>query len=113
MTMRRVIVFAILVSCARHVPEPHVSPDSPLAQLRVGMSQAEVKSILGDPTDSHGNATAKVAIPFYMGNDVAEVTWHYKNTGRVIFALGVFNQNPALIRVEEDRQESGFYRQRR
>ena len=38
---------------------------------------------------------------------------HYKGVGRVIFALGVINQNPSVIRVEEDQGESGFYRQQR
>ena len=106
-----VLALAGLAACARSIPAPRVSPSSPLAQLRIGMSLREVKTLVGEPSDEHHYATGKVAIPFYFGNDAAEIVLHYRGIGRVVLALGVINQNPAVIRVEEDRGESGFYRQ--
>ena len=42
-----VLALAGLAACARSIPAPRVSPSSPLAQLRIGMSLREVKTLVG------------------------------------------------------------------
>jgi len=100
----------VLGACARRVPEPHVTPGSPLARVQIGMGVREVIGLLGPPTDQRTHPTGKVFIPYYFGGDSVETEFHYVGLGRVVFAGGAFVQ-PAVIRVEDDPHEPGFYRQ--
>jgi hypothetical protein len=109
--MRWALALVLAVGCAATPPRP-VSPESPLAAIELGMGVNEVKSILGTPTDVSHGLTPKVFIPFYMGGDGAEVVMHYKGLGRVVLGLGVARPTAAVIRVEEDASEPGFYRSR-
>ena len=105
-------VALVLTGCARHIPEPRVSPSSPLARVQIGMGMHEVISILGVPTDQRIYPTGKIAIPFYFGGDSVETEYRYRGLGRIVFANGAFIA-PGVIRVEEDLSEPGFYRQQR
>ena len=42
---------------------------SELAKVQMGMSDAEVRKVLGDPDSSNAYMTAKLWIPFYFGPD--------------------------------------------
>jgi hypothetical protein len=90
----------LLTSCARHIPEPRVSPSSPLAQVQIGMGLREVISILGAPPGQHNHRNS-------LGGDSVETELHYRGLGRVILAAGAFAQF-AVIRVEEDSSEPGL-----
>ncbi|SRR6266852_231953 len=105
-------VVLLLAACARHIPAPQVPPSSPLARVQIGMGLHEVVSLMGAPTDQRTYRTPKVLIPYYFGGDMMETEFHYIGLGRIVFAAGPFAA-PAVIRVEEDRSEPGFYRQQR
>jgi hypothetical protein len=89
------------------VPPP---ADSPLAKIHKGMPMGQVAEILGQPSDQHQYVTGKAFIPWYYGDDVTRVQWHYKGVGRVIFTGGgAFGQGGGAVEwVEYDPTESGY-----
>ncbi len=107
------VICALAVGCARRLPEPEVSPDSPLAAIRIGMGMREVERRLGRPTETYSYVTPKVTIPFYFGDDAVEIVTRYEGVGRVVFAASGFaSQYPRVIQVEEDPVEPGSDRWR-
>jgi hypothetical protein len=68
-------------------PVPGIPPDSPLAEIELGMSYDDVRRILGDPDDRIDRTTAKAWIPFYTGPGAYLRDWIYQGRGRVVFSL--------------------------
>jgi hypothetical protein len=66
---------------------PGIPPDSPLAEIELGMSYSDVRRILGDPDDRIDRTTAKAWIPFFRGPGAYLRDWVYKGRGRVVFSL--------------------------
>jgi hypothetical protein len=97
---------------AANAGKPLPPADSPLAKITTGMGMGDVASILGQPTDQHQYATGKAFIPYYYGDDVTRMQWHYKGVGRVIFTGGgAFGQGGGKVEwVEYDPQETGYRR---
>jgi hypothetical protein len=72
---------------------------SPLAKVELGMNDAEVRKILGDPDDSNAYMTGKAWIPFYYGPDTHRSDWMYKSQGRVVFSRNRWSGSMKVIRV--------------
>ena len=96
-------------------PAPEKTPtpppaDSKLAKVTKGMKMSEVVGILGEPTDRNQYVTGKAFIPFYYGDDVSRIEWHYKSLGRVVFTGGgAFGQGGGIVEwVDYDPQETGY-----
>ena len=88
-----------------------VPADSPLAKVKVGMSEQDVRAILGPPTQENEYVSGKAFIPFYYGPDRTRRAYFYKGTGRVVFSGGSgFNRTGKVSRVEYDPAESGTAR---
>lgn len=85
-------------------------PDSKLAKVTKGMAMSEVVKILGEPTDRHQYMTGKAFIPWYFGDDVSRVEWHYQGLGRVVLTGGgAFGQGGGLVEwVDYDPKETGY-----
>jgi hypothetical protein len=66
---------------------PGLPPDSPLAEITLGMSHHEVREILGDPDGRLDHTTGKAWIPFYTGPGAYLRDWIYEAQGRVVFSL--------------------------
>lgn len=66
---------------------PGIPPESPLAEIEIGMSYGDVRRILGDPDDRIDRTTAKAWIPFYTGPGAHLRDWIYAGRGRVVFSL--------------------------
>lgn len=62
------------------------APGSKMAQLQIGMSAAQVMSIMGQPSDQGAHITGKAFIPFYFGSDRYRYEVVYKGVGRLLFA---------------------------
>jgi hypothetical protein len=62
------------------------APGSKFAQLKIGMSAAQVQSLLGQPSDQGAHPTGKAFIPFYFGSDRYRYEVVYKGQGRLLFA---------------------------
>jgi hypothetical protein len=65
---------------------PGIPPDTPLAEIEIGMSYVDVRRILGDPDDRIDHTTAKAWIPFYTGPGAYLRDWIYEGSGRVVFS---------------------------
>ena len=64
------------------------APGSKFGQLKIGMSSAQVLSMLGQPNDQGAHPTGKAFIPFYFGSDRYRYEVVYKGQGRLLFASG-------------------------
>lgn len=60
--------------------------NSRFTKLRIGMSEKEVKDLVGNPTDEGQYVTGKAFIPFYFGADRIRWEMAYKGEGRLVFA---------------------------
>jgi outer membrane protein assembly factor BamE (lipoprotein component of BamABCDE complex) len=129
--MRTIVVLAVtgmvvtgLGGCARRSPAPDaaaakpaeaastpVPASSPLAKVKVGMSEQEVREVLGPPTQENEYVSGKAFIPFYYGPDRTRRAYFYKGMGRVVFSGGSgFNRTGKVSRVEYDPSETGTAR---
>ena len=64
------------------------APGSKFTQLKIGMSAAQVLSLLGQPSDQGAHPTGKAFIPFYFGSDKFRTEVVYKGQGRLLFSSG-------------------------
>jgi hypothetical protein len=71
---------------------------SKLAKVANGMSDMEVRKIMGDPDNQSNYMTGKAWIPFYFG-PAAQSDWIYYGTGRVVFARNRWNGSLKVIRT--------------
>ena len=107
--------FMLLASCASTNNNPgassalpesriegNVPANSPFAKIQIGMSPAQVHSIIGQPTDMKQYITGKMFIPFYFGSDRVRREELYKGVGRITYASG------AVFKAIYDPSEDGF-----
>jgi len=89
--------------------EGNAPADSPFAQIKLGMSQGQVHSILGQPTDSKVYQTGKMWIPFYFGGDTHRTEELYKGVGRITYTgMGMGGVNLKVFKAIYDPSEDGF-----
>lgn len=81
-------------------PTPPPPAGSPLAQVKEGMSDTDVRKILGEPDSSKNYMTGKQFIPYYFGTDTTRVEYIYKGKGRITFSRNQYSQGLKVIRVE-------------
>jgi hypothetical protein len=86
------------------------APGSKFGQLKIGMSSAQVLSLLGQPSDQGAHPTGKAFIPFYFGSDKYRYEAVYKGQGRLLFASGAgfgWDANTHLIWIIHSAAETG------
>jgi ABC-type Fe3+-hydroxamate transport system substrate-binding protein len=71
----------------------------PFAKVTVGMSDAEVRKVLGEPDNANAYMTGKQFIPFYFGPDQSRTDWMYKGKGRIVFSRNQYSGGLKVIRV--------------
>lgn len=72
---------------------------SSLARVEVGMTDAQVRKILGEPDNSNAYMTGKAWIPFYYGPDTHRTDWMYKGQGRVVFSRNRWSGGLKVVNV--------------
>ena len=72
---------------------------SPLAQVQVGWTDAEVRKALGEPDNANAYMTGKAFIPFYYGPDTHRTDWMYKGKGRIVYSRNTYSGGLKVIRV--------------
>lgn len=82
-----------------------VPSSSPLAKINVGMTDSEVRKLLGEPSNSNAYMTGKQFIPWYFGSDVARSDWMYKGVGRVVFSRNRYTGALKVIHVVHNPDE--------
>ncbi len=86
------------------------APGSKFAQLKIGMSAAQVQALLGQPSDQGAHITGKAFIPFYFGSDRYRYEVVYKGQGRLLFASSAgfgWDANTHLIWIIHSANEPG------
>ena len=76
-----------------------IPASSPLAKVKVGMSDTEVRKILGEPDNSNNYISGKAFIPFYYGGDTSRSDYMYSGKGRVVFSRNQWSGKLKVIRV--------------
>lgn len=79
------------------IPKGH-----PFEKVHEGMSDEEVRKILGDPTNREDYMTGKVFIPFYHGSDTSRSNWIYKGKGNIVFTRNRYSNLLSVIEVHYD-----------
>lgn len=88
---------------ARQRMHADVPPDSPLQQVKLGMTETEVTGILGAPTSTGSHATGKAYNPFnFSGRDTVRIVYFWKGIGRVEFSAGSWGQRNGAILCRHD-----------
>ena len=74
---------------------------NPLHVVSAGMSDVEVRKLLGQPNDYNSYTTGKNWIPFYYGSDTSRQEWFY-DSGRVVFTRNRWSGTLSVIKVLEE-----------
>jgi hypothetical protein len=86
-----------------------IPADSPLAKVDFGMSESQVRTLLGEPTSEDSHITGKQFIPFnFAAKDTARLVYFYKGVGRLEFSFGSWGQRNGVVKIEHDPNEPGF-----
>lgn len=78
---------------------------SRMAKVKPGMSDVDVRKIMGEPSRSHSYPTGKSWIPFYYGPDTTRTEWNYTGKGRVVFSRNQYSGGLKVIKVLYDPNE--------
>jgi len=74
-----------------------------LDQVKEGMSDTEVRELLGNPTEQGPEyPSPKHAIPFYYGNEGTRQNWSYAGKGTVIMMRNRYNGQLSVLEVHPD-----------
>ena len=86
-------------SAKKAATDAPIPASSPLAKIKKGMSDTEVRKILGEPDNSNSYISGKAFIPFYYGGDTSRSDYMYSGKGRVVFSRNQWNGQLKVIRV--------------
>lgn len=75
---------------------------SPLARITNGMSDTDVRRILGEPSSSKSYMTGKQFIPYYFGPDTSRIEYIYTGLGRITLTRNQYSGGLSVIRVDYD-----------
>ncbi len=73
---------------------------SSLAKVTKGMTDTDVRKVLGEPTSSRSYMTGKQFIPWYFGSDTSRTAWTYAGQGVVVFSRNRYSQGLKVIEVK-------------
>ena len=85
-------------------PAPASIPaGSPLAKVKMGMPQAQVYDLIGQPTSTRVFPSGKAFIPFYYGPDTVRTGYFYRGLGRIVISGA-----DIVIEISYDPTEDGY-----
>ena len=83
--------------------------NSKFTRLQIGMTLAQARDIVGQPTDQGAHITGKAFIPFFYGSDRYRYEMVYKGQGRLIFeGSSGYDSNAHLIWIIHSANETGY-----
>lgn len=84
---------------------------SKFTRVKIGMRQAEVERLIGEPDDTESHITGKQFIPFFFGGDTHRQEAFYKDEGILTYSPQHMGGEPnTLIRIIADPTETGVAR---
>ena len=111
-----VISFAVLAGCAHNnskdstaadashkQKEAVAKPGSKFSKIKLGLTQIQVREMIGKPNKENTHSSGKQFIPFYFGEDRSQVTeYFYKNEGILRFG------SMSLIEIKVNPKATGL-----
>jgi len=113
-----VLVFAAgaLSACAKRAADSGAAPAAKEAakpaipipkghafgKVTDGMTETDVRKILGEPTTTKDYMTGKAWIPWYYGSDTSRQEWTYKGKGLITFSRNRYSGGLKVIKVTYD-----------
>jgi hypothetical protein len=76
-----------------------------MSKITLGMTETDVRGIMGEPDSSNAYSTGKAWISFYYGSDVARSDWMYKGQGRIVFSRNRYMGALTVISVLYNKNE--------
>lgn len=67
-----------------------------------GMTEVDVRKILGEPTGSKDYMTGKMFLPWNFGRDTSRQEWTYKGKGLITFSRNAATGSLKVIKVTYD-----------
>jgi outer membrane protein assembly factor BamE (lipoprotein component of BamABCDE complex) len=67
-----------------------------------GMTETDVRKLLGEPTSSKDYMTAKAWMPWYYGSDTSRQEWTYRGKGLITFSRNRYSGGLKVIKVTYD-----------
>lgn len=86
-------------------PQAPIPASSPLAKIEQGMTDSQVRAILGEPDGAHSYVTGKSWIPFYYGPDTSRMEWRYAGKGLITFSRNAYSGSLKVVRVVYDPKQ--------
>jgi hypothetical protein len=80
------------------------------SEIKEGMSQQEVESLIGPPTAMNSHVTGKAFIPFnFRGRDSYRLVALYKGVGHIVYSnSSAYSSQTRVLEIVNDPAESGF-----
>ena len=82
---------------AAQMPAGHV-----FGKVADGMSEVDVRKLLGEPTSSKDYVTGKMFLPWNFGRDTSRQEWTYKGKGLITFSRNGYSGSLKVIKVTYD-----------
>ncbi|HTO71136.1 MAG TPA: hypothetical protein VMR31_14840 [Myxococcota bacterium] len=87
-------------------PAKPAAKTASLDQVKEGMSDTEVHTLLGNPSSQSGEyPSPKNAIPFYHGTESTRQNWYYTGKGSVIMMRNRYNGQLSVLEVHPDSSQ--------
>lgn len=92
-------------ACSKRAKKPAapavaIPASSPLSKVQMGMSDEDVRKLLGAPTATRSYMTGKAWMPYYAGSDTSRMAWTYAGQGEVVFSRNRYTGGLKVIRVD-------------
>ena len=82
---------------AAAIPAGHV-----FGKIQSGMTEIDVRKILGEPTSSKDYMTGKAFLPWNFGRDTSRQEWTYKGKGLITFSRNAATGSLKVLKVTYD-----------
>lgn len=82
-----------------------VPTSSPLSRIEMGMTDLQVRKLLGEADNQSSYMTGKAWIPFYFGGDTHRTDWIYNGVGRVIFSRNRWSGSLTVVNLIHNTSE--------
>jgi hypothetical protein len=83
------------------------APGSPFNKLEIGMSDNQVRDLIGSGKECGTYMTGKAWIPFHFGSDNSRQECNYAGAGRLIFSNQASGAS-YLLKIVNDASEDGY-----
>lgn len=81
-----------------------IPASSPLARIKMGMNDTDVRSAVGEPGGTRNYPTFGAFLPWVTNG--WRVAWLYPNVGRVVFARNQYSGSMSVVDIQHNPNET-------